>query len=136
MIYVFSKRATGGNNNSGVVTPRNLATNQSATSPNVSNNQTTNSTYKDGTYTGDTVDAYYGNVQVQAIISGKKITDIQFLNYPQDRQHSADINAQAMPYLKTEAIQAQSANVDIISGATLTSQAFQQSLQSALNQAK
>jgi len=95
----------------------------------------TNNKYKDGSYTGNSANAYYGNVQVVAVISGGKITDVQFLDYPQDRQTSQEINSQAAPMLKSEAIQVQSANVDIISGATLTSQAFQQSLQSALTQA-
>lgn len=92
--------------------------------------------YKDGTYTGDSVDAYYGNVQVRAIITNGKITDVQFLDYPQDRNTSVRINSQAMPYLTMEAIQAQSANVDTISGATATSGGFKASLQSALNKAK
>jgi uncharacterized protein with FMN-binding domain len=92
--------------------------------------------YKDGTYTGDVVDAYYGNVQVQTTIQNHLVTDVQFLNYPQDRQHSVIINSQAMPMLKSEAINAQTANVDIVSGATATSQAFIQSLQSALTKAQ
>ena len=91
--------------------------------------------YKDGTYTGNPADAFYGNIQVQAIISGGRITDVQFLQYPNDRSTSIAINSQAMPYLKQEAIQAQSANVDIVSGATDSSQAFQESLASALSQA-
>lgn len=92
-------------------------------------------TYKDGAYTGSLADAYYGNVQVSVTISGGKITDVRFLQYPNTHQTSVIINQQAMPYLKQEAIQAQSANVQIVSGATFTSQAFQQSLQSALSQA-
>jgi uncharacterized protein with FMN-binding domain len=92
--------------------------------------------YKDGTYTGSVADAFYGNIQVQASISGGKIANIQFLQYPNDRGTSIMINEQAMPYLKQEAIAAQSANVDIVSGATDSSQAFRQSLQSALDQAK
>lgn len=95
-----------------------------------------NQSFKDGQYTGDVVDAYYGNVQVGATIAGGRITDITFLQYPSDRRTSVMINTQAMPYLKQEAITAQSANVDIVSGATATSQAFRQSLQSALAQAK
>ena len=91
--------------------------------------------YKDGTYTGSSADAYYGNVQVSATISGGKITDVKFLQYPDTHQTSVIINQQAMPYLKQEAIKAQSSNVQIISGATFTSQAFQQSLQAALSQA-
>lgn len=92
--------------------------------------------YKDGKYTGDSVDAYYGFIQVAATITDGKITDVQFLDYPHDRNNSIRINTQAMPYLKQEAIQAQSAKVDIISGATASSEAFRQSLQSALNKAK
>jgi len=92
--------------------------------------------YKDGTFNGSTADAYYGYIQVQATISSGKITDVQFLQYPSDRSRSVAINTVAMPNLKQEAIQAQSANVDIVSGATDSSQAFIQSLSSALSQAK
>lgn len=92
--------------------------------------------YKDGIYAGNVADAFYGNIQVKAIIAGGKITDVQFLQYPNDRSTSIEINQQAMPFLKQEAIQAQSANVDIISGATDSSRAFRESLQSALDQAK
>ena len=92
--------------------------------------------YRDGSYTGSVADAYYGNVQVKAIISGGKIVDVQFLDHPQDRRTSQTINNYAMPRLTAEAIAAQSANVDIVSGATDTSGAFQQSLASALAMAK
>ncbi len=95
----------------------------------------TTSSYKDGTYKGSVANAYYGNVQVAVTISGSKITDVKFLQYPNSHQTSVIINQQAMPYLKQETIQSQSSNVQIISGATFTSQAFQQSLQSALSQA-
>ncbi len=88
--------------------------------------------YKNGEYTGSVADAYYGYVQVKAIISGGKITDVQFLSYPNDRNTSRSINSQAMPILKSEAIRAQSAKVNIVSGATDTSLAFRQSLASAL----
>ena len=92
--------------------------------------------YVDGIYTGINADAYYGNIQVQATISGGKLIDVQFLDYPQDRRTSIQINTQAMPYLQSEAIRAQSANVNTISGATDSSGAFRQSLGSALAQAK
>lgn len=91
--------------------------------------------YKDGSYTGSVADAFYGNIQVKAVISGGKITDVQFLQYPSDRRQSIAINTQAMPMLKQEAIQAQSAQVDGVSGASASSGAFIQSLQSALSQA-
>lgn len=100
-----------------------------------STNTASTSAYKDGTYTGSTEDAYYGNVQVSATISGGKITNVQFLKYPNTHSTSVYINKQAMPYLQQEAIKAQSSNVNIISGATYTSQAFIQSLSNALSQA-
>ena len=92
--------------------------------------------YVDGSYTGSPADAYYGMVQVQAVIQDGKLAAVNFLSYPSDRSTSRYINSQAMPQLKTEAIQAQSANVDGVSGATDTSQAFIESLGSALAQAK
>ena len=91
--------------------------------------------YKNGTYTGSVADAFYGNVQVQVTISGGMITNVQFLQYPSDRSTSRFINSQAIPLLQQEAIQAQSAQVSGVSGATATSGAFIQSLGSALSQA-
>ena len=92
--------------------------------------------YKDGTFTGGSEDAYYGNVQVKAVISGGKITDVQFIQHPQNAARSVAINTLAMPNLTQEAIQTQDAQVDVVSGATDTSNAFMQSLSSALTQAK
>lgn len=107
------------------------------TPPIISQNQPgQNISYKDGTYTGNAVDAYYGNVQVQAIVSGGKLANVTFLQYPNDRPTSKSISSQSMPYLQQEAIASQSAQVNVISGATDTSQAFAQSLASALSQAR
>ncbi len=94
------------------------------------------SAYKDGTYTGPSVNAFWGQVQVRAVIQNGKITNVQFLQYPSDRRTSVRINTTVIPYLQSEAVQAQSANVDFISGATLTSEAFMQSLQTALSAAQ
>lgn len=92
--------------------------------------------YKNGVYTGSVADAFYGLVQVKATIASGRITDVVFLSYPSDRSTSVYINGQAMPLLTQEAIQAQSANVNIISGATATSGAFRESLAVALSSAK
>ncbi len=92
--------------------------------------------YVDGTYTGGSADAYYGSVQVQVTVSGGKIADVQFLQYPNDRGTSRAINSQAMPLLRSEAITAQNAQVNGVSGASDTSAAFRESLASALSQAK
>jgi uncharacterized protein with FMN-binding domain len=92
--------------------------------------------YRDGSYSGDSVNAYFGNVQVEAVIGGGKLASVKILDYPQDRGTSVRINSAALPQLVQEAISSQSANVDIVSGATQTSQAFEQSLASALAKAK
>jgi len=97
---------------------------------------TPGSLYKDGSYTGSVADAQWGVVQVKAIIQNGKITDVQFLQYPNDRSRSIYINSVADPQLTTEAIQAQNANVDIVTGATDSSEAFIQSLSDALSQAR
>lgn len=91
--------------------------------------------FQDGTYTGSVADAFYGNVQVSVTITGGKITAVKFLQSPNTHSTSVFINQQAMPILAQEAIQAQSSNVQVVSGATFTSQAFEQSLASALAKA-
>ena len=113
------------------------ASNSSSSGSGSSGSSSSGSTtsYKDGQYTGSVADAYYGNIQVLVVISGGRITDVKFLQYPNDNNNSAYINSQAMPYLKQEALQAQSANVNVISGATDTSQAFVESLSAALSRA-
>jgi uncharacterized protein with FMN-binding domain len=97
---------------------------------------TTTGQYKDGTYTGKVADAFYGNLQVKATIAGGKLTNVAFLQYPKDRGESVQVNSHSNPILITEAIAAQSANVDTVSGATQSSQAFQISLGDALTQAQ
>lgn len=92
--------------------------------------------WKDGTFIGDIVDAFYGNVQVSASISADRLVGVTFLDYPKDRSTSLRKSNKAMPILKSEAISSQSAKVDIVSGVTYTSEAFMQSLASALAQAK
>lgn len=91
--------------------------------------------YVDGSYTGSTEDAYYGMVQVRAVVANGKVTDVQFLQHPSSHENSIFINGRAMPLLIKEALQIQSAQVDGVSGATFTTGAFKQSLATALAQA-
>lgn len=104
--------------------------------PGATSTSTSSSTYKNGTYTGNVADAQWGVVQVQVVIQNGKITSVQFLQYPNERNRSIEINNNADPILVNEAIQAQSANVDIVSGATDSSNAYIQSLSNALSQAQ
>ena len=87
---------------------------------------------KDGSFTGKDFPNFYGDVQVQLIVSGGRITDVKALQYPTDRPQSAYISSVAIPYLHDEVLKAQSAQIDIISGATFTSDSYAQSMQSAL----
>ena len=96
---------------------------------------TTTGQYKNGSYTGAEADAQWGYVQVKITVQNGKLTNVQFLEYPNHRDRSVEINNYAMPQLTSEAISAQSAQVDVISGATDTSEAFIQSLGNALSQA-
>ena len=86
----------------------------------------------DGTFDGGTYDAYFGPVSVEITVSGGKVVDAQATQFPEHRRTSVSINRQALPYLKQEVVQAQSARINIISGATLTSRAYIRSLADAL----
>lgn len=108
----------------------------SSSTPNTSGTIAPGASYKDGTYNGSVADAQWGNVQVQVVIQNGKITNVTFLQYPNERDRSIRINEYADPQLVNEAIQAQGANVDIVTGATDTSEAFIQSLTDALSQAQ
>jgi len=91
--------------------------------------------HADGTFVGSVENAYYGLVQVEAHVAQGKLVSVRVLRYPSDRRTSVYINSRALPVLRREAIAAQGANVDIVSGATLTSRAFVRSLDAALNRA-
>jgi uncharacterized protein with FMN-binding domain len=92
--------------------------------------------YQDGNFTGAAYDAYYGAVQVQANIQGGQLISVKVLQFPNHSGTSRSINRQALPMLKSEVINAQGTQVDMISGATLTSRAYLQSLNSAIRQAR
>lgn len=91
--------------------------------------------YKNGTYIGDSINFTYGDMQMQAVVENGKLIKINTLKSPDHRDTSIEINSQALPILQQEAIAAQSAQVDIVSGATDSSQAFMESLATALAKA-
>jgi uncharacterized protein with FMN-binding domain len=91
--------------------------------------------YTNGSFAGPVEDAYYGLVQVQVTVRGGRIASVEILQYPRDRRTSRSINGQALPILEREVIRAQSARVDTVSGATLTSEAYIRSIRVALRQA-
>ena len=85
--------------------------------------------------TGQVISTDYGPVQVRITMSGSVIRDVVALQLPGDRRRSAAISSEAGPILRQEALTAQSARIDTVSGATYTSDGYAQSLQSALDQA-
>jgi uncharacterized protein with FMN-binding domain len=91
--------------------------------------------YADGTYTGPSANAYYGNIQIQVIVKAGRISGFRLLDYPSHTGTSQMINRQALPMLAQEVLSAQSSLIDFVSGATLSSNAFIQSVSGALNQA-
>ena len=89
----------------------------------------------DGTYTGDEVNTRFGSVQVEITVSSGQITDVTALQLTDADGRSRQISNRAAPILQSEVIAAQSSNVNNVSGATYTSDAYLQSLQSAIDKA-
>jgi uncharacterized protein with FMN-binding domain len=85
--------------------------------------------------TGQDIPYQYGDLQLKVVEKGSKITEIDIVSDNATDPRSAQINAQAIPMLEQQAFSVQSANIDGVSGATFTSAAFAQALQSALDQA-
>ncbi len=90
----------------------------------------------DGTsYTGDTASTRWGDVQVRITVADGKITAVTVPVYPSENGRDREINATAIPQLVQETLAAQSAKIDTVSGATVTSDGYLESLQSALDAA-
>ena len=86
------------------------------------------------TATGAVAQNQYGNVQVRVTVAGGRIKQVTAIQLPQSDSKSAQISQYAAPQLKSEVLAAQSAKIDGVSGASYTSQSYDTSLQSALDQ--
>jgi uncharacterized protein with FMN-binding domain len=116
------------------------ASTQTSADPNASSSSSStpgsgSARLKDGTYTGTVISTQRGDFQVNATVSVGKLTAINVTEYPQDPT-SQSINAQAIPIYVKEALAAQSAQIQLVSGATETYHGFTGSLQNAINQAQ
>ncbi len=100
-----------------------------------SGSATTGGSSVSGTFTGDTTETRYGPVQVRITVSGGKITDVTALQLTDHDGRSVQISQQAAPILRQEALAAQSASIQAVSGATFTSEGYTTSLQSAIDKA-
>jgi uncharacterized protein with FMN-binding domain len=106
----------------------------SATTSSGSSSPSTGSV-KSGTYTGDSVDTQWGPVQVRITVTSGKVTSAAAVVYPNGNGRDQEINSYAVPTLNQEAVNAGSAQIDTVSGATVTSDGYIGSLQSALDKA-
>jgi uncharacterized protein with FMN-binding domain len=94
----------------------------------------TKSSGKSATATGAVAQNRYGSVQVRVTVAGGKITQVTAVQLPQSDPKSAEISQFAAPQLQSEVLAAQSAKIDGVSGASYTSQSYDTSVQSALDQ--
>lgn len=90
---------------------------------------------KSGTFTGATAQTRWGPVQVQIVVANGKITSADAVQYPNGNGNDQRINSYAIPVLNGEAVTASSAKIDMVSGATVTSDGYLQSLQTAIDKA-
>jgi uncharacterized protein with FMN-binding domain len=130
---VLASPSGGGSTSSGT-TPGTT----SGTTPDATGGTTTDGGAATGgtaTVTGDSTDTRWGPVQVEITVASGKITDVRVVDYPNGNGRDQQINARALPILVRETLDAQSAHIDMVSGATVTSEGYLGSLQSALDQA-
>ncbi|WP_127473969.1 FMN-binding protein [Microbacterium sulfonylureivorans] len=107
----------------------------SSTTTTQSTTQDSTAALADGTYLGDSVNTRFGPVAVQITVADGVITEVTVPEYPDGNSRDREISSRAIPQLISETTAAQSAGIDMVSGATYTSEGYARSLQSAIDQA-
>jgi uncharacterized protein with FMN-binding domain len=133
-----SQAAAGGQSSAVAPVTGNAGTSSDGTSSGTASSGTASSgtaTTGSTTVTGDTASTRWGPVQVELTVANGSITDVSVLQYPNGNGKDQQINARALPVLIQETLDAQNANIDMVSGATVTSEGYLESLQSALDKA-
>jgi uncharacterized protein with FMN-binding domain len=134
-----SSTAAAAGGDSSVATPFSGSTTSAgaagSTSAAATGSSSSSSSAASGTVTGAAADTRWGPVQVQITVADGSITDVSVVQYPTSNGKDQEINARALPILIQETLKAQSASIDMVSGATYTSDGYVTSLQSALDQA-
>lgn len=131
---IVSSKAISSKTKSNVASSK--TSDSSSAQQSATDSSSSSTTMKDGTYTGASTSTEWGDVQLQIKVAGGKISTITVLAHPDTEGHSVMINEQALPIYKEEALAAQSATIDQVSGATETYKGFTGSLQDAINQAQ
>jgi uncharacterized protein with FMN-binding domain len=131
LVLLFSYRtSTGSADNGGTVA---VAAAPSAPTPSTTSTSGTSGAGK--TYSGSVAQTRWGPVQVSITVAGGKITDVTVPTYPNGNGRDQEINAYALPVLRRETLAAQGAGIDAVSGATVTSDGYRESLQAAVDAA-
>lgn len=127
--------ATGGTAPSTTIPSTNVPAPPSSSSPSTAGSAPPTTVGGRRPIDGPVVSTRYGDVQVRIVLVGKQIVDVKALRLPNDRDRSVRISNEAGPLLREEALSAQSAQIDLLSGASYTSDGYAQSLQGALDSA-
>jgi len=130
LVLLFSYRTSLGE-----ALPAGQSTDTAGTTSTGTDSSSTASGLTDGTFTGAAANTRYGAVAVRITVSGGMITKVDVPQYPSSNGRDRQINQQAIPILVSETVSAQSSSIDMVSGATYTSDGYLQSLQSAIDQA-
>ena len=131
VVLVFGYH-TSTNKTSSAATVPSTSDRTTTTSPNASSGSGSSDLK---TYTGSVAQTRWGPVQVKITVQSGKITKVTVLQQPNGNPKDAEINSYALPILINETTQTQSADIDMVSGATVTSEGYLQSLQAALDEA-
>jgi uncharacterized protein with FMN-binding domain len=115
-------------------TPQSTTPQSSGSAPQSTGPTTTAPAPSNHSATGSDIRYRYGEIEIQVTASGSKITNVTILKDDATDGRSYQINSEAVPILQSETMSAQSSQIDGVSGATYTSQAYVQSLQAALDQ--
>ena len=115
--------------------PSSEPTTKPSSSPTASSSSAGRTSSAAKTYTGDVAQTRWGPVQVEITVESGTITAVDVVQYPNENHKDAEINGYALPILVQDTLKAQSAEIDMVSGATVTSDGYVQSLQSALDRA-
>jgi uncharacterized protein with FMN-binding domain len=130
VVLLFSYRSSTSSGTAGAA-----ATTLPTTSPTTSPSSSAGAGSGTKTYTGSTASTRWGDVQVGITVTNGKIASVQVPVYPDNNGRDQEINSYALPILTQETVRAQSADIDTVSGATVTSDGYLQSLQSTLDAA-
>ncbi|NYJ07315.1 FMN-binding protein [Petropleomorpha daqingensis] len=130
-----TQAAAGGQSSAVAPVQGSTSSSDSSSSDSSSSGATSGTSTASSTVTGSVASTRWGPVQVELTVANGSITDVSVLQYPSGNGRDQQINARALPVLIQETLDAQNAKIDMVSGATVTSEGYLESLQSALDKA-